>query len=457
MLNRAVLYRTLVTRTLLSGVAAGALLIAPSAPAVASVTGGASGAAGVSGASGVSDIPGATAIGDSVRYQQQWVLDMLDVEPAWSQSEGANVTVAVIDSGVDPDVSDLKGSVITGQDFTGLTTSSSNPHWGEHGTWMASIIAGHGHDDGSDGIIGIAPEAKILSVRVIPDMNDPGYHTYDSEPEQQIQRELAEGIMEAVRARVQVISMSIGYSEPSGYVRAALLKAYQAGIVLVASSGNSGDNDERRSQSLAPVSFPAEYPGVLSVGAVNMSHQPTSFSSGNLSVRIAAPGAAVPAEGRDGLYYTVDGTSPACALVAGVAALIKSKYPGISPATVIQALTTTASKQSSSSGDYNFLTGFGIVDADAALAAAGKLMGKKTAHSQVSLSSHFGKGPAAVPAAPVTPRSGSQLLEFAALALVSFAAAAGGLAVVLRRRRDPRPGAGSVIGNGPGLAPETGP
>ena len=80
------------------------------------------------------------------------------------------------------------------------------------------------------------------------------------------------------------------------------------------------------------MSFPAEYPGVLSVGAVNMDKQPTSFSSGNLSVKVAAPGEAVPAQGRNGLYYTVNGTSPACALVAGVAALIKSRYPSISPA-----------------------------------------------------------------------------------------------------------------------------
>jgi subtilisin family serine protease len=443
------LRRTLVSRTLLSGVAAGALLIAPSVPAAASVAG----------VQGVSDVPGATAVGDSVRFQQQWVLSMLNVEPAWTTSEGAHVTVAVIDSGVDPDVSDLTGSVVTGKDWTGLKTSPGNPDWGQHGTWMASIIAGHGHDGGADGIIGIAPEAKILSIRVIPDMDDPGYHTYDNEPEQQIQRELADGILEAVKAHVQVISMSIGYSEPSGYVRAALLRAYQAGIVLVASSGNSGDNDERRSRSLAPVSFPAEYPGVLSVGAVNMDHQPTSFSSGNLSVRIAAPGAAVPAEGRDGLYYTVDGTSPACALVAGVAALIKSEYPGISPAKVLQALTTTAQKQPS--GDYNFLTGFGIMDADAALVEAGRMMGERPARSQVSLSSHFGDGAAAVPAAPVAPRSASQLLEFAALAFISFAAAAGGLAVVLRRRRDPRPGtgagAGAGAGTGPGLEPRPGP
>ena len=380
-------------------------------------------------------MPAAAAPADSVRDQQQWVLNMLDVPSAWSVSEGANVTVAVIDSGVNPDVSDLDGAVITGSDFTDLKTSSSDPHWGQHGTWMASIIAGRGNGY-DDGIIGVAPEAKILSIRVIPDMNDPGYKKYDTEPEGQIQDELADGIRQAVADHAQVISMSIGYSAPSGAVRDALQDAYDHGIVLVASAGNSGDNDEQHNRGgahgWAPVSFPAEYPGVLSVGAVSMQGQPASFSSGNLSVKVAAPGEGVPAQGRNGEYYTVNGTSPACALVAGVAALIKSKYPSLSPAKVMEALTTTA-KQPMSGGAYNVLTGFGIVDADAALIEAGKLAGQRPPGSRVSLSSHFGGGAAAIPAAPVAPRGPGPLVMFALLAVVSLTAAGGGV-VVLRRR-----------------------
>jgi subtilisin family serine protease len=381
--------------------------------------------------------PAAAAPADSVRDQQMWVLNMLDVQPAWSVSEGANVTVAVIDSGVNPDVSDLDGAVTTGSDFTNLSTPRTNSHWGQHGTWMASIIAGRGNGF-DDGIIGIAPEAKILSIRVIPDMNDPGYKKYDDEDESQIQDELADGIDQAVARHAQVISMSIGYSAPSGKVRAALQAAYDHGIVLVASAGNSGDNDEQHTKAgvhgFAPVSFPAEYPGVLSVGAVNMQSQPTSFSSGNLSVKVAAPGEGVPAQGRNGLYYTVNGTSPACALVAGVAALIKSKYPSISPADVTEALTSTA-HQPLPGGDYNVLTGFGIVNADAALAEAGKLVGERPAASAVALSSHFGGGAAAIPAAPVVPRSPGPLIMFSLLAVVSLAAAGGGLAALRRRPR----------------------
>jgi subtilisin family serine protease len=375
---------------------------------------------------------------DSVRNQQQWVLGMLNMVPAWSLSDGAHVTVAVIDSGVDPNVSDLTNAVRTGTDFTDLNTPPSNPNWGQHGTWMASIIAGHGDGfDDEDGIVGIAPDARILSIRVIPDTTDPGYKKYDSEPEDKIQDELAEGIREAVRDHAQVISMSIGYSAPSGAVRAALQYAYSRGVVLVASSGNSGNNDEKHvrggDHGWAPVSFPAEYPGVIGVGAVTMNRQPTSFSSGNLSVQVAAPGKSVPAQGRNG-FYTVSGTSPACALVAGVAALIKSKYPGISPAEVMEALTTTA-QQPLPGGGYNVLTGFGIVNADAALVEAGKLVKEHPAGARVALSAHFGGGAAAVPAAPLGPRGPGQLVLFVLLALVSLAAAGGGLAV-LRRRSD---------------------
>jgi subtilase family protein len=385
-------------------------------------------------------LPAAAAVdapGDSIRDTQEWVFSMLNVQPAWQVTEGAGVTVAVIDSGVDGDVSVLSGgTVISGPDFTGLHTSPQNPNWGDHGTWMASIIAGHGTGGGYDGVMGIAPQARVLSIRVIPDKGDPGYRTYNDEPEQTIQDELADGIMTAVKDHAQVISMSIGYSAPSSVVRNAITYAYQHGTVLVASSGNSGGNDTRHGKStgMAPVSFPAEYPGVLGVGAVTIEGTPASFSSGNLSVKVAAPGKGVPAQGKNGSYYTVDGTSPACALVAGVAALIKSRYPGISPAQVAEALTTSADQ--TPAGSYDVNTGFGIVNAGAALVKAGQLTKERPQASQVPLAAHFGGGAAAVPAAPVAPRGDGQRDLFIVLALVSLAVGLAGLAVV-RKTREP--------------------
>jgi len=376
--------------------------------------------------------PARAAAADGISDKQQWVLSMLDINPAWAVTRGAGVTVAVIDSGVNPDVSDLTGSVITGPDYTGVSTSPDNRNWGVHGTWMASLIAGHGHDGGIDGVTGIAPQARILSIRVIPDRADPHYAKYEREQETVIQQSLADGIRYAVAHGAQVISMSIGYSAPSGTVRAELQQAYDKGVVVIASAGNSGGPSGKNSaqDDDAPESFPADYPGVISVGAVNSSGVVAGFSSDNLSVKVAAPGVNVPAQGRDGEYWLVSGTSPACALVAGVAALIKSKYPHLAPDLVATALTSTATGRPA--GGYNSQVGFGIVDAGAALARAGRLAGARPAVASVKDTVKYH---GAVAPAPVRPRGSGQLVLFGLLALTSLAlsAAAATQLILLRR------------------------
>jgi type VII secretion-associated serine protease mycosin len=370
---------------------------------------------------------------DQVRNAQFWVLNMLDLPAAWSQSRGAGVTVAVIDSGVDGNVSDLTGQVIPGPDLTGVHTPASNPDWGQHGTWMASLIAGHGHDGGSSGVIGVAPESRILSIRVITDPGDPGYKHYQHESTSTVQQALAKGIRYAVDNRASVISMSIGYGGPSGPVRSALQYAYEHNVVVVASAGNSGQATSTGQH--APYSFPADYPGVLSVAAVNDVGQPASFSSDNLSVQLAAPGVSVPAQGRDGSYWLVSGTSPACALTAGVAALIRSRYPRLSAPLVESALISSATNRPR--GGYDDHVGFGTVNATRALTDAARLSVRTAADTGYSATAHFGGGRAAVPPPPVAKRGVGMLALFAVLALtclVLAVAAISGL-VVLRRVR----------------------
>ena len=358
---------------------------------------------------------------DVVRDSQAWVLNELNVQPAWSITRGQGVTVAVIDSGVNPDVSDLTGHVMTGPDFSGVTTPMSNPNWGVHGTWMASLIAGHGHGyDGQDGIIGIAPQSKILSVRVITDSTDPAHQAYESQPATKGQRELAGAIEYAVRRRVQVISMSLGYSLPSPQVVQALEDAHRHNIVVVASAGNSGSTSTDGGNGNAPYSFPANYPGVLAVAAVNSYGQVQSFSSENLSVQVAAPGYRVPAQGRDGQYWYVSGTSPACALTAGVVALIRSKYPGLTDTQVISAITRTTTMRPQPGG-YNDQIGFGVVDAAAALSEAGRLDHSRPAATGMAVSEHFGGGRAAIGPPPVGPRRPTALILFCVLAVACLA------------------------------------
>ena len=306
---------------------------------------------------------------DGVRQQQLWVLNAINVAGAWQHTHGSGVTVALIDSGVNGQVLDLRGSVTTGRDFSGVDTPPTNANWGVHGTWMASLIAGHGHaPGGSSGITGVAPEAKILSIRAVTDQGDPGYRHYQHESESRVQEHLAAAINYATSKRVSVISMSLGYQGQSRPVRVAISKALAQGIVVVASSGNSGGASSG-THGNAPYSFPADYPGVLGVGAVGQDGLPAGFSSDNLSVQVAAPGVRVPAQGRDGQYWLVSGTSPACALTAGVAALIKSVYPGLAPALVAQAI--TSSTRDKPQGGYDEQVGFGTVDATAALRMAG--------------------------------------------------------------------------------------
>jgi subtilisin family serine protease len=282
-------------------------------------------------------------------------------------------------------------------------------------------------------VIGIAPEARLMSIRVIPDRADPRYSRYEHEPETQIQQSLANGIDYAVNNGAQVLSMSIGYSAPSTQVRKALLNAFNHGVVVVASAGNSGSSASTGHDGQSPESFPADYPGVISGGAGNSSGQVAGFSSDNLSVQVAAPGVNVPAQGRDGQYWYVSGTSPACALVAGVAALIKSRYPDLAPDLVAKALTSTTTGRPRVG--YDSQIGFGIVDATAAMARAATLAsaghaakGGETVGAEhvtivpagVPVGAHFGGGSAAIPPEPVRPRGSGPLVGFVILGVTCF-------------------------------------
>jgi subtilisin family serine protease len=370
---------------------------------------------------------------DTVRDAQLWVLGAVGAPAAWPVTEGQGSTVAVIDSGVNPRISDLAGSVRTGPDLTGVKTPPSNPNWGVHGTWMASLIAGHGHAGGSSGIMGVAPRSRILSIRVVTDRRDPGYASYEHESDMRVQSALAQAIDYAISHGADVLSMSLGYGEPSAVVRTALQAALNHGVVVVASSGNSGNSVGARTAGQAPYSFPADYPGVLGVAAVTREGAPAGFSSDNLSVQIAAPGVNVPAQGADGQYWLVSGTSPACALTAGVAALIKSRYPRLAPALVIRAITSTARQRPP--GGYNDKVGFGTVDAMAALTAAGQLAALPATARGIPLTVHFGGGSAAVPPVPVPPRgpAGLVLAGLAGLGCLGVAAAAASALARLRR------------------------
>jgi type VII secretion-associated serine protease mycosin len=323
--------------------------------------------------------------GQQARASDLAELAAIDVPAAWQVTRGRGVIVAVLDTGVDSRVPDLRGSVITGPDYTrGANPPGYRPpHW--HGTFIASLIAGHGSGPGlASGVIGVAPAARILSVRVILDDNEPGFPIYNANAH--YEDAIASGIRYAVRRGAGVINMSLGSASAAPRVREAVGYAISRGVVVVASAGNDGAGPGR-----SQFSYPASYTGVISVGAVDAEHQRAPFSDRNASVVLCAPGVDVVGAAPGGGYLAVNGTSPASAFVAGVAALIRSRYPRLGPALVRQALVSSARYRPA--GGYSAGAGFGEVDAAAALRAAAGLAARRPAQGLAPATAHFGSGP----------------------------------------------------------------
>ncbi|MGR6914740.1 S8 family serine peptidase [[Actinomadura] parvosata] len=361
-----------------------------------------------------------------VRDQQQWVLDALNVEQAWTVTKGKGVTVAVVDSAVDTGVKELKGRVTNGPDMTSGTIERALPP-GRHGTAMAGLIAASGADGG---LIGVAPDARILSLPMVID-DEPGFAVPPVQEEGVApESPLARALRYAANHGAQVVSMSIGSYGPLRSEREAVSYALSKGVVLVAAVGNDGQTPYAKEKGTSYWSFPAGYPGVIGVAATDKQGRRATFSSDNLSVLVAAPGVEVPVLKRDGGYELSEGTSSAAALVAGVAALIKSRYPDLRPEQVAQAL--AASARGRPAAGYDDQTGFGVVDAAAALNAADRLTGAK--QSVAPGMEHFGRGEDS----PVPTRPGPDPLRLwlygggVLVALVAFC----GAIIVLNQRKE---------------------
>jgi len=378
-------------------------------------------------------LPGTTgtALADTVRTSQQSVLRTLDVEHAWKVTKGRGVTVAVLDSGVDARHHDLAGSVITGKDFTAGATPRGTAEVRLHGTYMASLIAGHGHGPGAaDGVMGVAPQAKILSVRVILEDEEAGFRKFNSDP--RYAGVVAKGIRYAVDHGADVINLSISKDRPTEAEREAIRYAISKGVVLVAAAGNDGTG-----KRTAPYSYPAAIPGVISVAAVTPALIRASFSNRNSSVLVAAPGVDVLGAGPGDEYWVGRGTSQATALVSGVAALIKSRHPAMSPALVAQALSSSPVRKSG----YNTGTGFGVVDAYRALTVANTLARHRATASGPGVQDParaVGKGAHDTPAAVKVRRDQRTIAISGGIALAGLVSAAASLIVLillLRRAR----------------------
>jgi type VII secretion-associated serine protease mycosin len=263
------------------------------------------------------------AAADQVR-DDQWALESLEAESAWKITRGKGQTIAVIDGAVNEEHPDLRGNVLPGKNFDVGSPADDN----EHGTAMAGLIAGHGHGPGKkDGVMGLAPESKILPIR-----------TNASDRVQ-----LAKAIRYAVDHGATVINISQGGATYSGDVADAVAHALKKDVPVFAATGNTG----------GPVEYPAKYPGVVAVGGLKKDGTIWEDSNRGKETLVSAPGAGVVTTGGPSNlngYQIGDGTSDATAYSSAAAALVKAKYPDLSAGQVVNRMTETAELPASAKG-----------------------------------------------------------------------------------------------------------
>ena len=293
----------------------------------------------------VAVLPADVAHADRIR-DDQWHLRFLNVVEAHQISQGAGVIVAVIDTGVDPHP-DLLSNLLPGTNvFAGETGDDCQDQDG-HGTAMAGLIAAHGQGD-KNGALGIAPKAKILPIC---------YKGTNGSGDSGI---FALGIEAAVRSGAGVISLSSG-GGPSPRLSKAVEEALAADVVVVAAAGNKPID--------FGLTFPAFLKGIVAVGATDIRGNHSAISVTGQQLVITAPGVGIYSTSKDGRYYKGTGTSNSTAIVAGAAALVRSKYPNLSATEVVHRLTATATDKGKPGRDEEY--GYGVLNLVAALTADG--------------------------------------------------------------------------------------
>ena len=267
-----------------------------------------------------------------------WGVTRVEAPLIHQQNKGHGVKIAVLDTGIDLDHLDLR--VAGNVTFVPETENGDDDNG--HGTMVAGIIAAL---DNGEGIVGIAPEAEIYSVKVL-NRNRVGTASA-----------IIKGIEWAIANKMQIINMSLGTTNglPEALVQ-ALEKAHRAGIVLVSGAGNSGDQGN--------IYSPARYEQVIAVGATDESDLKAAFSNTGSALELMAPGTNVLTTTYDGGYGAGPGTSFAAPLDTGAAALLVAA--GVTDnATVRHILTSTARDLGDSGKDDRY--GYGLVDAAEAL------------------------------------------------------------------------------------------
>ena len=290
----------------------------------------------------------------------QWHLEAIEADELWRWRWGADVVVAVIDTGVDGDHQDLDDNLIATDDDCHRTVTHS------HGTHVAGIIAAERNEQD---VVGVAPEARVLPIKLHlnPDQLDPTCH--------ELVPTTAAAVLLAVQEGAEVINMSFGGPDGRATAEAAIRAAMMRDIVLVAAAGNCGDDTEStREEEKAPdwqhqgcatynaIGYPAAFSGVISVSSIDDGGTRAHDSTVNRHVGIAAPGEEILSTVRNGGTAVFNGTSMAAPVISGVVARMKSRFPKASVGEIRQALYTTARQpKSDETGIWTEEYGWGVV------------------------------------------------------------------------------------------------
>ncbi|WP_393916438.1 S8 family serine peptidase [Halostreptopolyspora alba] len=275
-------------------------------------------AAGVCGALTVhlTAVPPATADSEHDLRHDQPGLETVGAAETWDLNRGGGITVAVLDTGVDDSHPDLRGRVTLGDDLTGQDLEPGDDGYGERGTGVAGIIAASGHgQEHSGGVLGVAPDAEILSIRVTRDEDASAGGEVSDEA-------LRRGINHAASEGAQVIALPASGGEDIGDgEREAVRHAVRTGALVVAPAGSALAGQEN----------------VLGVGAVDGDLRPVDGGDGE-HVALRAPGTDIATIAPDNGYTRLSGSAAAAGFVAGAAALIRAEHPQLLPGQVSDAL-----------------------------------------------------------------------------------------------------------------------
>jgi subtilisin family serine protease len=296
---------------------------------------------------------------DPERALEYW-LDGAKIRQAWRTTRGKGVKIAVIDTGIGKPPVIFDGAVAGGTDVSGVGSPDGRTPVGvrdpNHGSWVASLAAGRGNPDGT-GMIGVAPEAELLSIS----LGFPGSASTVPFTDQ-----VVEAMRWAVDHGADVINLSfttntLDWDESWDE---AFLYAFEHDAVVIVAAGNRGSGTSM-------IGAPATIPGVLTVGGVDQTGVAShGASTQGITIGISAPSESLLGVSADGTVRSWDGTSGAAPIVAGAAALVRAAHPDLDAANVINRLIRTAVPVPDMTRTPDPLYGYGLLDAEAAVSAS---------------------------------------------------------------------------------------